>query len=73
LLKRHAAARQRADFHAALICSVLYNTAPFLKRTRAFTPADFMPQSNVPARKLTPAEMLEKIKALNIALGGTVI
>jgi len=58
LLKRHALTIERQDYHAGLICAVLANINRDPKRSKVFTPQDFMPGSRPKESKTqSPEEM----------------
>jgi hypothetical protein len=69
LLHRFLEAQKRLDGRTALICAVLANIYRDPKKHEPFTIEDFMPGEKKP-KKQTPEEMLEKIKAWNVMLGG---
>lgn len=60
------------DYRAALICSIIaeVNRNP-KKRSKAFTPKDFMPKREA-KKELTGEEMLQRAKMIALTLGGTV-
>lgn len=45
LLDQQREREERRDLRAALLCSVIANCAPFVKRRRSFEPKDFMPRA----------------------------
>jgi hypothetical protein len=83
LAERHREQDRRADYRAALVASVLANVNRDPKRrSEPYTPFDFMPDPwPRPCRggptaaaqqrvKLSPEQMLERVRAINAALGG---
>lgn len=81
LAERKREADRRADYRAALVASILANANRDSKqRSEPFSPFEFMPDPwpRDPARsgttqgraKLSPEQMLERIRAINSALGG---
>ena len=73
-LKREEAKEERLDYRAALICSVIANVnRDSKKKSKPFQPQDFMPKKQVVKKRQTPEDMLEVVKALNAAFGGTTL
>ena len=48
---------EREDYHAGLICAVLANINRDPKRTKVFTPQDFMPGHPRQSKTQSPEEM----------------
>ena len=72
LLERYKSEHDWLNYRAALICSVLANTARDPKRKpRPFIPDDFMPKKE--RKQQTAKQMLTTVKMLNAAFGGNVI
>lgn len=70
LAKRYAFEQETLDYRGALICSIIAEVnRDKKKRSRPFTPKDFMLKKKV---KLTVEQMKNQIEAINIALGGEV-
>jgi len=65
LAKEYKSEQKMLSHRVALVCSVIAN-APYKKRN--FKPNDFMPKEKKP--KMATAQMVDQVKALNIALGG---
>lgn len=56
LAEHYAAARERLDYRAALVCAVLANCfRDRKKRAKAFQPSDFMPRQK--QQEQTPEQM----------------
>ena len=71
LVERYEANLERADYRAALICSVLANTVRDRKRKRIpYTPDDFM--TNKKSKIQTDKQMFAQVEAINAILGGKV-
>lgn len=71
LLKRQAANIERQDFRAGLICAVLANINRDPKKSKVFTPQDFMPSKPKPAAPAqNPEEMFELINLIYGAQNG---
>jgi len=71
LVKRYALDIERQDYHAGLICSVLANIyRDPKKRRKPYTAQDFMPRKEKP--KQEPEEIMRKMKAITISLGGEI-
>jgi len=69
--KRYLEERKQLDYRAALVCSILAETnRDRKKRTKAYTPADFMPKQRTKRVKITNEKIAEKIKDMNTILGG---
>jgi len=59
------------NYRGAMICSVIAEVnRDRKKRSKAYTPSDFMPKKK--KAELTGEQMMEQIKVLNIVLGGEV-
>ncbi len=72
LTERQAERHDWLNYRAALICSVLANTARDPKRKRTpFTPDDFMPGK--PRKEQSAQQMWATVKVLNASLGGNVL
>ena len=69
LLDRLADDRERQDYRAALICSVIANVNRDPEKTKPFTPDDFMPKVQ---EEQTPEQMAELFKFYALAMGGEV-
>ena len=67
MLKRALADRERSDYRAALVSSVIAN-AHRGKDTKAFTPEDFMPRRRPKVQ--TWQQQLALVEVLNRAFGG---
>jgi hypothetical protein len=61
------------DFRNALLCSVIVNVAPFVKRRKSYEPADFMPRALKNHRPQTLEEMAERARLINAQVGGEFI
>lgn len=69
LAERFASEQEMLNYRGALICSVIAEVnRNKKKRSRPYTFKDFMPKKR--RGKLTGEEMLERIVAMNAALGG---
>ena len=66
LADRLLADRERQDYRAALVCTVVANAHRDSKQ-KPYRPQDFMPKKK---RSKTAQEMLEHVKVLHKALGG---
>lgn len=66
--------REHAAFwRTGLVTAAIYNTAPNRRKSaRILKPDDFLPHVERPKREQSVAEMAATLKALTIALGGTV-
>ncbi len=62
LMERHQLALERQDFHAGMICATLANIHRDPRKTKAFSPSDFMPTRAKPKHRQTADEMLEVIR-----------
>jgi len=71
LAKEYSREQKALNYRAALVCSILAEAnRNRKKRKKPYTPSDFMPKKK--KAKLTGEQMMEQIKAVNIALGGEV-
>jgi len=71
LLKRHAITIERQDYRAGLICAVLANINRDPKRSKTFTPQDFMPAGRPKqVKSQTPEEMFGLINLIYGAADG---
>ena len=71
LAERYATERESLDYRAALICSVIAEVnRDRKKRSKPYTPNDFMPKRR--RGSSTGEQMMNQVKAMNIALGGEV-
>jgi len=73
LSKRYREQEERLDFRTGQICAILANIYRDHKRkSKPFTPQDFMPQYATIPKKQTSEEMLATVKIINQAFGGKV-
>lgn len=74
LIKRHLVKQERDDYRTGLICATLANIyRDTKKQQKAFTPFDFMPNTEKPKKKKqTPEQMFHMVELLNAAYGGQV-
>lgn len=71
LAKLYASEQETLNYRVALVCSVIAEVnRDKKKRSKPYTPSDFMPKKK--KMKLTGEQMMDQIKAVNIALGGEV-
>jgi len=71
LAERFISEQESLNYRAALVCSVIAEVnRDRKKRTKPFTPQDFMPKKK--KAKLTGEQTMEQIKVLNTMLGGEV-
>jgi hypothetical protein len=61
-MERLKAHNERDEYHSALICAVLCNINRDPKKSKTFTPQDFMPSKAKPEAKQTPEQMLNAVK-----------
>jgi hypothetical protein len=62
-LERHRECQQWQDYRTGLICAVLANINRDPKKSKPFTPQDFMPgQAQRKQEKQTPEQMIEVVK-----------
>jgi hypothetical protein len=71
ILDRFTEIEERDFLRAGIVASTIANVHRGPNQD-AFTPADFMPGCREP-EQMTPEKLLEKIRAVNAALGGTEI
>ena len=73
LAKQFIIGQETLDFRSAQICWIIAEVnRDRKKRSKAYTPKDFMPrrEAKEAPKKLTGEQMLERVKMINIALGG---
>lgn len=71
LAKEYASEQEMLNYRGAMICSIIAEVnRDRKKRSKPFTPDDFMPKKRKP--KLTSEQIMNQVKGLNIALGGEV-
>lgn len=61
-MQRHNIFLEWQNYQSALICSVLTNINRDPRKSKVYTPQDFMPSRRAEKRKQSPEEMLEIVK-----------
>lgn len=72
LLERHRINFEWQNYRPALICAILANIYRD-KKSKAFTPQDFMPKTKLKEKRQTTEEMINIVKLLNKFYKGKVI